>query len=87
MNSDIILTFLASFVFIWLRAFQQRNVAFDNYGWILPTSLLMAATEVYVIANIAHHGYTLGLVLAMGVGGGLGATLAAIMHKRYIKRD
>lgn len=83
----LILTFLASFVFIWLRAFQQRNVAFDNYGWIMPTSLLMAVTEVYVIANVASMGYSLGLVLAMGLGGGLGATSAALVHKKWIKRN
>lgn len=82
----IILTFVASFVFIWLRAFQQRNVAFDHYGWIVPISICMAATEVYIIANIASFGYSLPLVLAMGLGGGLGATLAAIMHKRLMRK-
>lgn len=80
------MAFLASFGFIALRAFQQRNVAFDNYWWIVPTSLLMAATEVYVVANIAARGYHLPLVLTIGAGSGLGALTAALLHKRFVKR-
>jgi hypothetical protein len=79
-------TFAASFVFIFLRAFQQRNVAFDNYLAIVPTSLLMAATEVIVIANIASRGWHLPLVLAVGFGSGLGAIVAVLTHKRLFRR-
>lgn len=79
--------FWASFGFIFLRALQQRNVAFDNYWWILPTSMLMAATEFIVIYNIAsQHGYNVTLVLVVGSGSGLGSILAAVLHKRFIKR-
>ena len=79
-------TFLASFVFIFIKAFQQRNVAFDHYAWIVPTSLLMAAAEVYVIANIATKGYSLWLVLSVGLGSGLGALSSVIVHKRFLGR-
>lgn len=78
----LLTTFAASFTFIFLRAFQQRNVAFDNYMAILPTSLLMAATEVVVIANIATMGWHIPLVLAVGLGSGTGALTAAIVHKK-----
>jgi len=78
--------FAASFVFVFLKAFQQRNVAFDNYKWVFPTSLAMAATEVYVIAAIATQGYSLAAVLGMGTGAGFGAMLAMVLHHRYVKR-
>lgn len=78
-------TFLASFIFIFLKAFQQRNVAFDHYWWIVPTSMLMAIVEVVVIANIALHGWELPLVLTIGVGSGLGALVAALAHKKFLK--
>jgi len=78
--------YLASFSFIFLRAFQQRNVAFDNYWWIMPTSMLMALTEVFVIANVATLGYDLALVFAMGLGGGTGSLSAALLHKRYLTK-
>ena len=83
-----ITTFIASFAFIFLRAFQQRNVAFDNYVWIVPTSLLMASTEFVVISNIAQQQgyYNIWLVATTGMGGGGGSLLAAIIHKKYIKK-
>jgi hypothetical protein len=74
--------FLASFAFIFLKAFQQRNVAFDNYGWVLPTSFGLALTEVYVIANVAKNGFTLPLALTMGLASGIGALTAMVLHKR-----
>ena len=78
--------FFASFVFVFLKAFQQRNVAFDNYRWVFPTSMAMAATEVYVIATIATQGYSVVAVLGMGSGAGMGAMLAMVLHHRYVKR-
>lgn len=79
-------TFAASFVFIFLKAWQQRNVAFDHYLWIVPTSLAMAIAEVYVIANIAVKGYSLWLVLSVGLGSGLGALISAWCHKRFLSK-
>ena len=79
------LAFVASFGFIFLKALQQRNVAFDNYLWVIPTSFAMAAAEVYVISNIARNGYQLLLILTIGGGSGCGALTAMLLHKRFIK--
>jgi hypothetical protein len=75
----------ASFCFVFLKAFQQRNVAFDNYVWVLPTSWAMAATEVYVVVNVARNGWHLGLVFAIGCGSGVGALAAMLVHRRWVK--
>lgn len=83
---SLLLTFCASFVFIFLKAFQQRNVAFDQYVWIIPTSLLMAAVEFYVIINAVQQGYSFWMILAIGFGSGAGALLAAITHKRMFSK-
>lgn len=80
-----VLTFAASFAFIFLKAFQQRNVTFDNYRWVVPTSILMASTEVFVIANIAHKGWQPFLVLMIGLGSGLGAIAAMFAHRRIFR--
>ena len=72
----------AMFAFVFFKAFQQRNVAFDHYLPVLPTSVLMATVEVYVIATVAERGYGIALVLAIGVGAGVGALCAMILHKR-----
>ena len=76
----------ASFAFVFFKAFQQRNVAFDHYRWVLPTSILMGLTEFYVVALVATRGYHIPLVLAAGLGGGTGALAAMWLHNRYIKR-
>lgn len=78
--------FLASFVFIFFKAFQQRNVAYAHYPWIVPTSIAMASMEFYIIAAVARNGYSLAVVLTFGSGAGLGAMLATYVHERYLTR-
>ena len=80
------------FVFVFFKAFQQRNVAFMHYGWIMPTSFAMSATEVFAVGLIAYGAVNadvwwqmLSYAFTMGVGGGLGAIVAMWTHFRYIK--
>ena len=73
---------IAMFIFVALKATQQRNVAFDHYWPVMPTSLLMAFTEVYVISVIVRVGYDVVTTLAIGFGAGLGALLAMWAHKK-----
>mgnify|MGYP003679893111 CR=1 FL=1 len=75
----------AMYVFVFLKAFQQRNVAFDHFKWVIPTSWAMAIAEVYVISLIAVQGYSLWLAGAIGTGAGLGAICAMYLHKRIMK--
>ena len=74
------------FVFVFLKAFQQRNVAGSHYLPVIPTSLAMAATEVYVIAVIVRLGYDPYLVASIGIGAGLGATAAMYAHDKIFGR-
>jgi hypothetical protein len=76
----------ANFVFIGLKAFQQRNVIHDNYGLVVLTSNAMAFFEVYVVYTIAQHGIDIWLVLALGFGGGTGCLAAMLLHKRFVMR-
>lgn len=78
--------FGASLAFVFFKAFQQRNVAFDHFRWVMPTSMGMALTEFYVVALVAKHGYSLPLVLAAGAGAGLGAIAAMTLHARFVGR-
>lgn len=78
--------FCAMFVYVMLRALQQRNVAFDNYFWVIPTSYAMAAFDVFIIAFVAHAGWSVPIVLSNGTGAALGALCAMKFHKRYVKK-
>lgn len=81
----------AYFIFVFFKAFQQRNVAFNHYRWVLPISYAMSATEVIVISLIAveaSQGLNWQLVyfaLSIGTGGGLGAILAMRLHNKMFK--
>lgn len=70
------------FIFVALKAWQQRNVAGLHYWPVVPTSLLMALAEVYVISVIVRVGYDLPVVTAIGFGAGLGAMAAMYLHNR-----
>lgn len=74
--------FGAQYVFIGLRALQQRNVAFDNYVAVIPTSVAMATVEVLVISSIARTGWEFSLVSALALGGGFGSLTAMWIHKK-----
>lgn len=76
-----LLAFGASFVFIFLKAFQQLNVVHKQYLWVLPTSLFMAVCEVYVIVATAKNGWGW-IVLVIGLGSGLGAISSMYVHER-----
>lgn len=78
--------FCGMFIYVMLRAFQQRNVAFDNYRWVVPTSYAMAATDIFLIAAVAKNGWSVPLVMAYGTAGAGGSICAMLFHKRYIKR-
>ena len=83
---------MANFLFIFLKAFQQRNVAFLHYWWVVPTSMTMAVVEVGVIGWVAIQATQTAkfldlwpLILAVGLGGGLGAVASMYIHKRIFK--
>ena len=73
-----------TFIFIFLRAFQQKNVMKNKYMWMVPTSYGMGFCEVYIIASVATGGMELwAAALAMGTGGGVGSILATYLHERW----
>lgn len=91
---DILLIGAANFVFIFLKAFQQRNVAFLHYWWVPPVSLMLAVAEVFVVGTVAIKATTVvtfislwPLVVAIGIGGGLGALASMYIHHKYIGEE
>lgn len=82
------ISFLVTFFYVFAKAFQQRNVVFDRYIAILPLSFVMAAGEYVIVALIGittvNHGIEagIGLIIANGLGGGIGAIGAILLHKK-----
>jgi hypothetical protein len=80
-----LLAFLASYIYIFLKANQQLSVVNFLYARILPTSMSMAACEVFIMVNVARTADDLSglivLALSIGVGGGLGCLTAMKLHQ------
>ncbi len=88
---------VAYFVFIFFKAFQQRNVSWMKYSTVMPISYMMAFSEVIVISSVAYTGAQLfpfsmasllkvaPMMFAVGTGSGLGAIAGMYLHHKYIK--
>ena len=83
----IALILLANFIFIFLKAFQQKNVMHNRYASMFLTSQFMGAMEVFVVGSVAAiwvMGDSLAMkaLLAIGVGtcGGLGSIAGCVLH-------
>ena len=79
---EILYAMGAMFAYVFLKAFQQRNVAFDHYLPVVPTSWLMFAAEAYVVVAIASRGWDVLFVFSVGTSAGVGAVIAMYVHNR-----
>ncbi len=75
--------FLVSFIAIFLRGWQQKNVIHSKYTMIAVTSYLLALTDVAVVGIIVQHGWH--TVLAQGSGAALGMLTSIYIHNRWVK--
>lgn len=71
---------LATFLLVFLRAWQQQNVIHGYYGWAFVTSYGMSLADVLVILGAVDYG--LAAVPWMGTGGAVGVVGAMLLHKR-----
>ena len=76
--------FVAAFVFVFLKSWQQQNVTFQKYLWIMPTSMAMALCEGYVVWRLAAA-FKPVLILTIGLGSGLGCMCATYLHHKFLK--
>ncbi len=77
--------FATSFLYIFLKCYQQLNVVHKQYLWVLPTSMAMAACEVFVIATTAKTGFGW-IALTIGLGAGLGCMTSMYLHGRLTRK-
>ena len=75
---------LAMSVFVFLKAFQQRNVAFDHHTLVLPISILMALCEFYVIAWVVTTGFVFWKIVLIGCCTGMATLSAMYLHRRFL---
>jgi len=76
--------FIASFVLVLTRGFQQKNVIHDLYIPAFFTSFVIACGEVGVIMSGVQYGWS--AVPYIGLGGGIGVICAMVLHKKVFKK-
>lgn len=81
-----LLAFAVSFLYIFLKATQQRQVMAAEYLKMPPVSMAMAFCEVFIVASVARTADTVAeliiLAVFIGLGGGLGSMLGTYLHAR-----
>lgn len=70
----------ASFLYVFLKAFQQLNVMHHKIPWVIPTSVGMAAFELVIVLSIVKSP-SVWMILALGLGGGTGCITSMFLHK------
>jgi hypothetical protein len=81
MGAQVMALFLTTFLAVFLKAFQQRNVGGLHYLPITPVSFGLASCESFTIYTLAQD-FALLNILAAGAGGALGSMLAMYCHQR-----
>lgn len=80
------LAFAASFVYIALKALQQRQVMAAEYLKMPAVSMGMAACEVFIMVNVIKTADSFGglalLALSIGSGAALGSMVGTWWHAR-----
>jgi len=75
-----------SFIYIALKALQQRQVMSAQYFRMPVVSFAMAFCEVFIVSNVAlsadNHTSLIALAFAIGAGGGAGSICGTWLHAR-----
>jgi len=72
--------FTVSFVYIYLKAWQQINVIHKRYKAVPLVAMLMALCEVTTIGLVVHTSFW--LFIPIGIGGALGCLLSMWRNHR-----
>lgn len=76
---------LATFAYVFLRAWQQLNVVGGHYWRVMPASIGMGVGDVVLVLLIVKTD-TLWLGVTNGLAGGMGCMLAMYLNRRMSKR-
>lgn len=76
-----ILAFVGTFIAVFLKGFQHKNVIGDMYVKTFFTSYAMALMDVLLIGLIARS--TWDIAIASGAGASLGMVTSMYVHNRF----
>lgn len=78
-----LLAFIGSFISVFLKGFQHKNVIHNMYASTFVTSYAMAFMDVLLIGLIAKSGWD--IAFFSGGGASIGMVAAMYTHNRFVK--
>mgnify|MGYP000918095632 CR=1 FL=1 len=79
-----IASFAVTFVAVFLKGFQHKNVIGGHLKTVFATSVLMAFFDVFSISIVISGGWT--VAFSAGLGAGTGMVLAILTHDRIFRK-
>lgn len=79
------LSVAVSFIAVFLKGFQHKNVIGMHYRATFITSMLMAMFDVAAVSIIVKGGWL--IAISSGIGASLGMIAAMYFHDRFFKRS
>ena len=76
-----------SFLGVFLKAFQQKNVMQNKYLAVPLVTYGLAFTDVFIIGAVAYTGITWASVNGIAIGGATGCIAAMLLHNKIFKQE
>lgn len=83
---DFLILFATSVAWIFVQAFQSRNVNSGNYALAAGSSFLLGTLQVHVLSTVVSPQSSFLHTLLYCAGGSVGVVLAMLTHKRFVKQ-
>lgn len=81
---NYVLAFFASFISVFLKGFQHKNVVANLYVNTAVTSYAMAVMDVLLIGLISKSDWT--IAFTTGTGATLGMVTAMYLHNKFFAK-
>ena len=82
MDKALLLSGFATFMLVFLRGFQQKNVHGNHYFMAAITSTAMSVTDIAVVSFVIHHGWA--VLPYTATGATLGIISSMWLHSRVV---
>lgn len=82
---QMVMCLLATFVSVFLKGFQHKNIEGNHTKLIFYTSYLMATADLFVIGLVVKNG--MWMVLPSATGSSIGMITAMKVHRKLVKKD
>ncbi len=82
---QMLLGLVVTFLSVFLKGFQHKNIEGNHMKLIFFTSYLMAIADIFTVGLIVKNG--MWMILPSGTGAAFGMIASIRLHRKLIKKD